>query len=183
MTGPNDSIGPSFRTRVLLTGMSGTGKSTTIRALRDLGHRAVDLDEPGWSEYRLWPDSPAPGEVPVREWLWREDRVRALLDGHVDGMLFVSGCAPNQARFRSAFDHVVLLTAPVALTVERLATRTNNDFGKDPAELAKVLADKREIEPLLARGATAQLETSVPVDEVVRALLALVTAPLRDKTI
>ncbi|HEY6739955.1 MAG TPA: ATP-binding protein [Actinopolymorphaceae bacterium] len=113
----------------------------------------------------------------MREWLWREDRVRALLDGHREGLLFLSGRAPNQARFRSAFDPLVLLAAPVALTVERLATRTNNDFGKDPAELAKVLADKREVEPMLARAATACLETNVPVDEVVRALLELVATP------
>jgi nucleoside-triphosphatase THEP1 len=30
--------------RVLITGMSGTGKSTVIRELRGLGHKTVDTD-------------------------------------------------------------------------------------------------------------------------------------------
>ena len=37
--------------RVLLTGMSGTGKSTLITALAARGFKAVDMDEPEWSEY------------------------------------------------------------------------------------------------------------------------------------
>src|ERR1700691_2617714 len=39
--------------RVLLTGMSGTGKSSVIRALAALGYKAIDTDE-GWCE--LLPD-------------------------------------------------------------------------------------------------------------------------------
>ncbi|GAB4208545.1 MAG: hypothetical protein OHK0022_38250 [Roseiflexaceae bacterium] len=54
--------------RVLLTGMSGTGKSSVIGQLRARGYRAVDLDEPGWSE-------PAPDG----DWIWREDRLRGFL--------------------------------------------------------------------------------------------------------
>jgi nucleoside-triphosphatase THEP1 len=35
--------------RVLITGMSGTGKSTVIRELRRLGHKTVDTDwDPEW---------------------------------------------------------------------------------------------------------------------------------------
>ena len=51
--------------RILLTGMSGTGKSSVIAELRKRGYQAVDMDEPGWSEY-----------APDGEWFWREDRVQ-----------------------------------------------------------------------------------------------------------
>ncbi|MBK8904932.1 MAG: hypothetical protein IPM53_27380 [Anaerolineaceae bacterium] len=37
--------------RVLLTDMSGTGKSTLVETLKARGCTAVDLDQPGWSEY------------------------------------------------------------------------------------------------------------------------------------
>jgi predicted ATPase len=37
--------------KVLITGMSGTGKSTVLAELAQRGFRAVDPDEPGWSRW------------------------------------------------------------------------------------------------------------------------------------
>jgi dephospho-CoA kinase len=161
-------------TRILLTGMSGSGKSTLIEALAERGHQAVDLDEPRWSEYRTLGDEEVPtGIEPGRDWVWREEQVAALLRSSSDETLFVAGCAPNQGRFRSEFDHVVLLTAPVQVTLERLATRTTNPFGKRPDERAKILADKDDVEPLLRSGADLVVETTEPVEVTVQRLLDL----------
>jgi dephospho-CoA kinase len=75
--------------------------------------------------------------------------------------------------FRSEFDHVVLLTAPVQVTLERLATRTTNPFGKRPDERAKILADKADIEPMLRADADLVVETTEPVEATVQRLLDL----------
>lgn len=53
-----------------------------------------------------------------------EDRVSALLDRHAD--VVVSGTVENQGRFYDLFEHVVLLSAPVEVLIEPVATRTNN---------------------------------------------------------
>ena len=141
-------------TRILLTAMSGSGKSTMIDALAQRGHRAVDLDGPEWSEYRsLGTDEVPPAIEPGPDWVWRDEEIAALLPSTGDVPLFVAGCAPNQGRFRSEFDHVVLLTAPVQVTLERLGTRKTNPFGKNPDERAKILADKADVEPMLRAGA------------------------------
>ena len=80
---------------VLVTGMSGTGKSTALVELARRGHRVVDTDYGGLSE-----------EVPTsaggRGTLWREERIVALLTEHEGGMLFVSGCVANQGEVLSA---------------------------------------------------------------------------------
>ncbi|MGN6674813.1 MAG: hypothetical protein ACTHMA_16055, partial [Thermomicrobiales bacterium] len=83
------------------------------------------------------------------------------------GVLFVSGCRSNQGKFYSQFNHVILLSAPAPLIVERLATRTNNPYGKQPDELARVLGYLETIEPLLRRSASLEVDTSVPVAVVV----------------
>lgn len=72
--------------KVLVTGMSGTGKSTALVELAKRGFRVVDADSPEWSRW-----------VPAAdEWLWREDRIAALLAEDGDRALYVSGCMSNQ---------------------------------------------------------------------------------------
>jgi dephospho-CoA kinase len=146
--------------RVLLTGMSGTGKSTVIQKLSELGYNAVDLDQPDWSEYNEEGD-----------WIWREDRVRKLLAEFDGDILFVSGCATNQVEFRSMFDHVILLSAPQDVIIERLRSRTNNPYGKRPEELAEVLGYMETVEPLLRRGADYEIVTTVPMEDLISSIL------------
>lgn len=163
----------SFVKRVLITGMSGVGKSSVIDELARRGYKAIDIDQPAWSEYRhLDPENDKHQEDDA-EWLWKEDLVGELLATEDADMLFVGGCAANQGRFYPALDHVVLLTAAEPVMIERLATRTNNDFGKRPEELAKILSDKASFEARLRAGADVEIDTSVPLAEVVDGVVAV----------
>jgi shikimate kinase len=164
--------------RVLLTGMSGTGKSTVINALAARGYKAVDTDDHGLSEWVAVPLDEPTGLGPGQDWVWREDRIQDLLSSHDVEVLFLSGCSPNQGRFYPQFDHIVLLTAPAAVLVERLATRTTNPYGKHPDEVARVLALQQTVEPPLRAGAGLEVDTSAPLDQVVATVLRLVQSPL-----
>jgi dephospho-CoA kinase len=148
--------------RILLTGMSGTGKSTAIERLVGLGYKAVDLDSEGFCEWDANGDE-----------LWLEDRVQRLLATEDTEVLFLAGCAANQVKFYGQFDRIVLLSAPAELMMERLSTRTNNPYGKLPSEAARILEEKDTIEPMLRRGATVEVDTGVPIDQVVEAILGL----------
>jgi NAD(P)-dependent dehydrogenase (short-subunit alcohol dehydrogenase family) len=112
---------------VLVTGMSGTGKSAALAELARRGHRVVDTDYGGYSEEV--PSSDAGGS----EQLWREDRIDALLDEDDDGALFISGCVSNQGTFYPRFDAIVLLSAPADVILERVGSRETNEFGKSDA--------------------------------------------------
>jgi len=145
----------------LLTGMSGTGKSTLVRELRRRGFVAFDADDDGFSEPRE-----------AGRWGWRRDRVAQLLAGHTEGVLFFAGCSEEQADL--PFDFRVLLTAAEPVLVSRLRTRAGNAYGRTGDELAQVLADRAEIEPLLRRSADLVLATTVAPDELVDSLLAAI---------
>jgi dephospho-CoA kinase len=147
--------------RVLVTGMSGTGKSTLLTELADRGHWTVDTDYGDFFET-------VDGEP-----LWIEARIEELLA--VDdprGVLFVAGTTRNQVTFYPRFDHVVLLSAPEESIVERLRTRTTNAFGRDADELAAVLDDLARVEPLLRVAASVEVVTTAPVADVADAVLA-----------
>lgn len=163
--------------RVLLTGMSGTGKSTVITELAARGYKAIDTDYGGLSEMVSVPDDEPTGLDPGQDWIWREDRIQTLLSTEDTDVLFLSGCAPNQGKFYPQLDHIVLLTAPTHVIVERLATRTTNPYGKRPEEVARVLDLLQTIEPLLRRGAGHIIDTSVPLDQVVTQVLQIVGDP------
>ena len=106
-------------TRVLITGMSGTGKSTVILELAARGYPAIDTDDDGWHEWvTVAAKDLPPGLPPGPDWVWREDRMRALLAREDGELLFVSGTASNQTRFYDRFDHIILLSAPAAVIIE-----------------------------------------------------------------
>jgi predicted ATPase len=67
--------------RVLITGISGAGKSALLRELARRGYRTVDT---GYSEYHETVDG---------EQLWREDRIAALLAD--DGPWSASAITPR----------------------------------------------------------------------------------------
>jgi broad-specificity NMP kinase len=155
--------------RTLVTGMSGVGKSSVINELIKLGHRAVDLDTDEWSHVVADDTGYADrtSDAPM-DWRWREPEVRALLSNAAEGTFFVAGTSTDQSRLYPLLDHIVFLTIPVAAAKRRLASRTTNDYGKDPAELRRELQLRTVVEPLLRRSACLEIDTSIhPLSAVV----------------
>ena len=143
--------------------MSGTGKSAALSKLGERGHRVVDTDSDQWSHWIALPDGSA-------DWVWREGAMTELLARHEQGKIFVGGCASNQPKFYSMFDHVVVLSAPAEMLLTRLGTRTTNNYGKTSEERDRILRHLVEIEPLLRSSATTEIDASAPLDHVVQQL-------------
>ena len=131
--------------RVLLTGMSGAGKTTVLDELRRRGHLTVDT----------W-------ELP--DGTWDEERMAALLAAEPE--VVVSGTVSNQGRFYDRFEHVVLLSAPVEVLLERVRRRTNNPYGATEEQRAEIAEYMRTVEPRLRAGASVELDGQRPVSEL-----------------
>ncbi|MFI7600173.1 AAA family ATPase [Actinoplanes sp. NPDC049681] len=149
-------------THVLVTGMSGAGKSTVLEELARRGHDVVDTDYGGW----VRPDGD-----------WDEPRMAALLADRPE--VVVSGTVANQGRFYDRFDHVVLLSAPLDVLLDRVATRPANPYGRTAQDRAEIERYVREVEPLLRAGATVELDGRLPVAELADLVEQLIRRPSR----
>jgi dephospho-CoA kinase len=143
--------------------MSGTGKSTALIELERRGFEAVDTDEPPWSE---WSDEDG-------GYVWREDLMAELLARDDGPTLYVSGTVSNQGRFYSRFDAVVLLSAPAGVLLQRLESRTTNDYGKSSEQRELVLSHLAEVEPLLRASCTHEVDATQPIADVVAQLVEI----------
>jgi dephospho-CoA kinase len=149
--------------RVLVTGMSGTGKSTVLAELASRGFQVVETDDTPWSEW-----SEADGG-----YVWREDLVSELLSRDDGGTLYVSGTVSNQGRFYPRFDAVVLLSAPVEVLLRRIEARTTNRYGKTAEDRELILSDVAEAEPLLRATCTHEIDATQPVADIVAQLVEI----------
>ena len=140
--------------RVLLTGMSGTGKSTLLKALQTADNIIVDLDDGGWI---IHDDALDEGCIDV-------DRVLRLFERFPDRDIFLAGTAINQGRLYP-YVTVVTLTAPLSVMRQRILERQNNPFGKQPEEWAQIVRDKEEIEPLLISSSQLVIDTTRSMTE------------------
>jgi shikimate kinase len=146
--------------RILVTGMSGTGKSTVLEELRRRGHLTVDTDYDGWE--------PTDGT-------WDEARMSKLLADHGD--LVVSGTVENQVRFYDRFEHIVLLSVPLAVLLQRVTERTNNPYGTKAVDRAEITHYVETVEPLLRQGATDEFDGRRPVSELADLIENLLVTP------
>ncbi|QAY71863.1 hypothetical protein ET471_11960 [Xylanimonas protaetiae] len=149
--------------------MSGAGKTAALRGLAARGHATVDLDYDGYSTLVRAPDQPVGWAQ-----LWDLAKVRALMDAHRAGPLFLAGTARNQPELYDRVDAVVLLTAPRDVLLARIEARTDNPYGKDAAGRAQIEHDIDVVEPVLRAGASHVVATDRPEAEVVAELERLV---------
>jgi AAA domain len=133
--------------------MSGTGKSTLLEALAERGHLTVDTDYDGWT---------------LADGRWDTTRMSGLLDREPD--VVVAGTVDNQGDFYDRFDHVVLLTAPLGILIERVSSRTTNPYGQTADEQAEIARYVQTVEPLLRRTATIELDGQASIDELAGAV-------------
>ena len=74
--------------RVLLTGVSGTGKSSLVKELRRRGYAAFDADDDGFT-------APMPDGTRA----WRIEPIRSLFDQYGHQLAFFAGCSDEQTAF------------------------------------------------------------------------------------
>lgn len=88
------------------------------------------------------------------------------------GDSFVCAITSNTLELLHLFDSVFVLHVDEGTLAERLRSRTDNDYGKHPHELAEVLAHHRGSDEFWRSRGAIVVDASPPVEKVVDAILA-----------
>jgi broad-specificity NMP kinase len=163
---------------VYVTGLSGSGKSAVCDELNRRGHEAHDTDRDGIAEWVNRTtgaviaavdatERGAPGWLGEHEWRVVPSKVQAIVEGAGDRLAFLCGSTANEEEMWHLFSRVIYLAIDEPTLRDRLASRTSNDFGKSPEELAAILHwHKIGVGASLRSGAVV-ISATLPLDEVV----------------
>lgn len=180
--GPDAAPGlpPSLRAMVMvqIDGLSGTGKSTLCTELTGRGHRAVDAD--AVFGYHGDPATGLPSAVESRaNWIWDGPKLRAFADAAHDARVFLCGGAMNQDEFVDLFTLRFMLHIDSDTMQQRLLARTNNDFGKNPDDLADQLDLNMRVVADAQRIGSTVIDATRPIHEVADDIVTLTRITLQ----
>lgn len=167
---------------IYITGVSGTGKSTVRKELQNRGFEAHDTDDNGFRgwfnpETKQFIDSDIGYNEADREWLdkyplyIKRDMVEKIVPADPSEKVFLCGSVPNANEVWDLFDEVIYLIISEDVLRERIANRTNNRYGKDPAELEAVLGWRANSEQEAQRFGAKMVDATCKIDEVVNEII------------
>ncbi len=163
--------------KALVIGRAGSGKTAVALELKRRGLNAFDADEV--PELSTWIDL-ANGRPTIVDntgvidqtkvdWLWDEAILKNLLVSNDD--IFLCGGAGNDLTLGKYFDKIFILDVKAVVQKRRLETRTDNDYGKHPQQITKILEQQTElVRRALDAGATA-VDANAPIKKVVDDIL------------
>ena len=153
----------------LVEGLSGAGKSSVYEELIRRGYKAISTDR-AW-KYRADPNTGLPGR-PIHHDNSKWDRQKAVseLESPEPEVLFVCGSSRNRDRFLPYFTKIFNLRIDDDTMRRRLQERTNNEYGKQPEEVERMVRLNRSDEK--PAGAI-DVDATQPLDQVVDELLRL----------
>ena len=167
--------------RILITGVSGTGKSTIAAKLAEQGYTTVDIDKAeglcNWFNRETGDIVDYQAElnaefVKNHTWLCDREKLEQLIAGNETVLVF--GMADNFDELEDLFDQTILLKCSPEIFLNRIMHREDNDFGKHP-EIQKLLEETHQEfeDKMIAKGAV-PVDVSKPVIEIVEKIKSLV---------
>jgi energy-coupling factor transporter ATP-binding protein EcfA2 len=163
---------------VLVTGVSGSGKSTIARQLTAMGHEAISMDGDdllcGWCDrhgHRVTrPAEPDADWLAAHDWRWVPERLDAILADarrRRVNTLFLCGCAANGLDLADRFDAHILLDIDQKTMADRMADPARgNDYGRVGDSLTIAIAGHTAFLAAWRRYGAVTVDATQPVTTV-----------------
>jgi hypothetical protein len=169
--------------------VSGVGKSTVCALLKARQEPAVDADGEGFNhwvdresgEIVVNPPYPVPaGWIERFAWQISREKVVALRERAPSKTALLFGMVENELEVSDLFDKVICLVADNRTIEARLQTRTTNEFGKHPDQMAAVLGWNSSVEEIYRRSGATIIDGRMDPADVADAVLAAAQVPSRE---
>lgn len=157
--------------KIYITGISGTGKTSLARALVTHGVNAVDLDsishwenketkevvewEPGSDEF-----------MDSHDWICDLVKLKEIISRTENAVAL--GHTSNQEQYLPFFEKIFVLSCSPETITTRLNSRTDNDFGKHPADLARILNWQIGFQEWMVEKGASVIDCERPLEQVVQ---------------
>jgi len=171
---------------IYVTGISASGKSAALRALRARGFKAYGVDEDAYGrwlnrqsgEEDQFPHGQQERDVhrwySTHDWVLNVEKIARLKEqsSRDNETVFLCGVAAGDAEAWEYFDVVCALVVDEATIRQRIGLRTNH-FGKKSEELAQILKWNAGYEDTYRGFGAVIIDATQPLPAVVDAILAV----------
>jgi hypothetical protein len=166
---------------VMITGMSGAGKSTIAAVLAQRGLVSIDADDDSVLARSVDPaghvvEDPAAPDfawLAQHSWAWNPARLDELIQGAAPATLYVCGGAANELELADRFTQVFLLQMDEPTMLARLdAPSRDNDWGRIGDTREYLRRRRPEYQDRLRAFGAIPIDARQPLDHVVDAILS-----------
>lgn len=163
--------------KIYITGVSGSGKSSIARYLRDKGVFAVDIDD----EFAQWvnKNTKQPGDwnhersdewYSQHGWTCNIEKLKQLLSENEN--IVVVGAAVNQDEYLLFFDKIYFLDVPPETMIARMIERTDNPFGKNTVEQNRVILWQKSYGKEMREKGAISIDAEGTLEEIAKIIIA-----------
>lgn len=174
---------------VLITGTSGSGKSAVGQVFRERGFHVIDADHDAFQGMRfayfknkasgkpIQKPNPTPKHWSFEnDWVWRVQLIQRRLAAGGNQTNFVVGDSRNKEEAYRLFDTIFVLSTDDDTLRQRIHSRQDNHFGKDPEEFAWIMEQNKRIATEVSQAGGVVIDAAKPLNEVVEEILNQVKA-------
>jgi broad-specificity NMP kinase len=165
--------------KYLITGRQGTGKSTVIRVLQELGYTAYNtddmpkvcrLEDAASGQPVTWPDGLVDWDR--YRWNWQAEPLKQLLASAKT--VFIGAVMGNQKEFYPLFDKVFTLVVCKETLAQHLETHEHEYM---PADIARIVERHEARQPKYIKDGAIPIDNNRPIEHTVQAILTQIDDP------
>ena len=161
--------------KILITGISGVGKTTIGRELKKKGYSVLDIDEDGFCYWKNKNNGRVVTEEVVLDqkfinqhgWFCDMEKLSQEVE-NLTPPVFIIGLPENLNDLLIFADKYILLKCSPEIFLQRIMERKDNDFGKESSAQKEILATYRDFENKMIKNNASVINTEKSIGEVVR---------------